>query len=147
MSKLVFDNLSALQKHINEAIADALGNEVAEEIKQTESEVIDRVVYHFAPSLYVRRTNGGLGDTSNMSAEVTGGFLVVKNLTPPNPDYRHTKLNSPYIASAVEFGERYDFWRDSYPRPFTAETAKALQTNKNHIKALRRGLRRKGINA
>ena len=148
MAKLTFDNLSALSKYLNEAIADALDNEVAEEVKRTESEVIDRVVYQdYAPSMYVRRANGGLGDTSNMEHEITDGYLVVRNLTPPNQDYRHNRLNSPYIASAVEHGERYDFWSDSYPRPFTSETAKTLKVSKAHVQALRRGLKRKGINA
>ena len=145
-----FSDLKSLEAFLKKSVDNALNAEVAQAIKETQSDVIQDVVYNaYTPKLYQRRgaLGGGLGDTTNMYHEVYDGVLTVENRTPPNPDYSHTALQSKSIDTAVERGERYDYWGDAFPRPFTAKTVERLENSDILTKAISSGLNRQGITA
>ena len=128
-------------------INDALSAEVAEAVRVNEIESISDVVYDaYTPKVYIRRySDGGLIDERNMTARlVSDGKLAVTNDTQPNPNYRHTALGNRTVAQAVETGRGYQFYSPG-ARPFTAETVNALKRNREHVAALRAGLRRQNI--
>ncbi len=139
---------------IKNYITPALENEVSDAIKDTESDVIEREVYSvFKPIYYDRRgsTGGGLGSTDNMYAEsfVNGNTvsLSVENQTPPNDNYKHRKFSQYSVAESVETGKGYDYFPNGEmeSRPFTQKTIEELKRNKQHIKALKKSLERRGL--
>jgi hypothetical protein len=145
-----FKNMKDLQAHLQSKVNDALNNEVAETVKQVEQETVESAVYDaYTPSRYIRRGayGGGLGDKANMVHTVSNGKLIVENVTPQNPGYRHGSYGTDKIAGMVEGGHSYDYWADAFPRPFTAETIQRLNQTDEVKTALVQGLKRNGINA
>ena len=149
-------------KALSAKIDDAMTKEVFEEVQDEEAATIYEEVYKvYTPRMYRRRgAYGGLGDPYNieiLGGVAKGGRLVVVNMTEPNPGgclgggQVTTGKNLPEL---IEYGDGYksnyyDFpGKGKYmkPRPFTAKTIEHLQENKAHVKALRAGLRRQGIN-
>lgn len=126
---------------------------VEEAIIEQEQESIERVVYEtYEPKYYVRRGfHGGLIDKNNIFGKINDGWsnggyteLTVYNNTPPNPNYYHGSLTSQFIDKAVEYGQEYDFYNPG-ARSFTKDVIEQLEHNKNHEKALKRGLLRQNI--
>ena len=126
-----------------------LDEDVSLIIKLTEQNAIIKEVYEsYTPLLYDRREmNGGLADIQNIKHYVKDGSLVVKNVTPANPYKGTTNKNLPML---IEYGDGvhgnfYDYRRKGRdymkPRPFTATTISMLESNKDHITALKQGLR------
>jgi hypothetical protein len=141
-----FSNLKDVEKYLQKKVSNALVNEVAQSVKETEAKIINDTVYDvYEPRYYVRRfDNGGLSDTDNMKSElVEDGVLIVTNETPPNPNYPHRALRST-VAEVVEYGDGYTFYNPG-SRPFTRNTVNELERTGDHITALRDGLRRQGI--
>jgi len=140
--------LRELDKMIRNEISKVLVKEVAAEVKKVESENIEQTVYNvYEPTVYERRgeEDGGLGDIDNMVVELTDEMtLRVSNRTPPHPGYKHDALTKSYIDEAVEYGEKYDYYNPG-ERPFTQETVKDLKANKQHIDAMKEGLRKAGL--
>jgi len=156
-----FHSISELMAYVQEAIDDALTNEVFEIVKDTEVEVIDETVYSQPTSGTYRRrhSGGGLGDPSNIVIDggaASKGVLAVSNETPANPFLNGVdgaKSSTPsgsHIARLVEEGISnsggygYDYW-DGKARPFTANTVDKLQGSGEIKDALRSGLARQGI--
>ncbi|MEL3959403.1 hypothetical protein NST17_19820 [Caldifermentibacillus hisashii] len=160
-----FNNLNSLIKHLNErVIKNALGNEVAEKVRDIEQRKIDKTVYSgYRPStsdgepwVYKRRRdNGGLRDRKNMIADVQvtsdGVKLSVENVTTGSQDNFK-------IADLIEYGDNtngkeYAYKRnrdgtaDQYlrSRPFTKNTIEELKRTGEHIDALIDGLKKQGI--
>lgn len=160
-----FNNLNSLIKHLNErVIKNALGNEVAEKVRDIEQRKIDETVYSgYRPStsdgepwVYKRRRdNGGLRDRKNMIANVQvtsdGVKLSVENVTTGSQDNFK-------IADLIEYGDNtngkeYAYKRnrdgtaDQYlrSRPFTKNTIEELKRTGEHIDALIDGLKKQGI--
>jgi hypothetical protein len=144
---------AAIEAEITKKLASALQNECFEEIRDTEQSVIDEVVYDvYSPKIYDRRDiSGGLIADENIKLNIIDDLTIkVTNDTPANLDYNGTDKN---LAELVEFGNGYNNTYYDYPRnlpyveprPFTEETVERLKQNKNHIKALRKGLSRQGV--
>jgi len=143
-----FKSKGAIQKYLQKEINAALKNEVANEIKAVKQDAIQENVYDvYTPSHYIRRgKSGGLLDKSNMKAELLeDGVIVVKNETPPNPNYPHSDLSRPHIGWAVEQGRGY-FFHNPGARPFIQPTVDELKQNKQHVNALMDGLKKMGFN-
>lgn len=153
--------LTQLSDKLKPKIDDALNHEVADTVKSVEAATIDEVVYGvYAPKEYRRRDrNGGIGDTDNMQHTVKDGQLIVINTTPPNPagcpSGRFVTVNK-NLSELIEYGHdykghQYDFPRSGTaymePRPFTKETIERLYTQKDHVTALKAGLKRRGIDS
>ena len=143
-----FDNVQKLLNHIQAKIENALEIEVLEAIKETQTDMIQEYVYDaYTPKQYIRRgpDNGGYGDPNNIHGFVENGVLRVRNLTPPNPNYRTKIKPSAYVAPAIESGKMYT-WYSPGARPAIAKTVEELKMTKSHMKALKNGLIRQNIN-
>lgn len=152
-----FDSIKDLEKHINKKIASALKNEVAEKVKDVMQDKVETEVYNAYtshsdhPDKYVRRgEKGGLKSRSNMKESVTDTTLTVENTT-------KMKDTGYELAGLVEYGNdkgygEYDYYpaKNSEgdfrkPRPFIDETKKSIESTGEHINAMRKGLKRQGI--
>lgn len=153
-----FKSLDALMGSIKKKIDNALGNEVAEIVKETEQQsAIYEVYAAYEPKMYERRGgDDGLGDMENMVSTVSGGVLTVTNET--EFDNRCNSLHSGNnLDELIEYGHgagglRYTYG-DEYPydyikpRPFIQKTKETLALSGGAIikAALEIGLERQGI--
>ena len=145
--------LAQAMAQLRPAIDNALANEVANVVKQTQAEMAQLYVYGvYSPKMYPRR--GSFSDTGQMSVEVGGGRLTVKSTAKPSgwsiPAGRATTGKD--LVALVEGGNGaggyYDFWtKGAYmgPRPFIEVTGAQLEGSREHISALRSGLTRQGF--
>lgn len=159
MAATTFDEL---KKQIEARVKKALVEDVAEVVKENESDAIEELVYTIysdPPVEYDRRMrDGGLSDPKNMKVRALGNRIEVYNNTPLNPDYPNDKAYS--LDLLVEYGDRGPGGEYLYktvdptkkpegptyllPRPFTKVTVQTLRANKQHVNALRYGLMRSG---
>lgn len=166
--KQLNDVMKKVRPTIQKKIDAALYQDVYPAVAKKESKVIQEVVYEaYTPKEYARRFyeysgNDGLASLRNIEIRrgvSKNGTLVVVNTTAPNPDGRPQSAvtTDKLLPNLVEYGHggsvyggRYDFVRNpnaSYlkARPFTKETVEALKKDKDHIKAMKRGLRRQNL--
>lgn len=153
--------LSDLSKELKKIAANVMQNEVLTKVKELQQTWILKEVYlAYSPKQYERRGNyGGLIDERNIlgvfSAKDT--TLTVSNVTEYNNDYT-AEPTSEYLAPLIEFGHKaavakgyrgysFPYRQLAYyrPRPFIAKTREDLAENKHHIKAMKEGLNRLGI--
>jgi len=127
---------------------------VTDVVKEVEQQHIQTDVYDvYTPKYYKRRYyNDGLIANDNIVGSMDGNTLEIVNITKP---YNNSYNNE--LAPLVEYGLAYSgnakniFKSDmsgepwANPRPFTANTIKDLKTNKQHVKALKNGLKNYGI--
>jgi len=147
-----FKSIEEARAYIEKAVNEALRNEVLWVIQAEEANQIEDLVYGddaYYPRLYERRWD--MSDLSNIVGKVSGMTLIVENITPPSAYHSpilEEKSDPPTtdknLSEVVEYGEGYD-WFSPGPRPFTQATVDALYENKNHVKALVKKLRSKGI--
>ena len=147
------DVIFRLKKDIDKV----LEKEVLKAVQEVESERIDEIVYSvYEPKMYRRRgmKGGGLGSIRNMIGNVSDGMLTVTNITGPNRVYKTTMPANANLAELVEYGSGYKGYIYDYPvprqvygrRPFTRATTYRLYKEKQHIDALRSGLKNIGYN-
>ncbi len=130
-------NLSDLFAHIEKDVQDTLKNEVAEEVKETMSEAVQTSVYDvYDPLVYTRRfNNGGLMSTKNMKSRVDGNILTVTNETPLDNGRKDYSLTDIVVNG---------LGRQPFPRNFISQTEERLDLTKNHVWAMRQGLKNRG---
>lgn len=160
-------NLKRLEVRLLKQLETVLKNEVSRTIKNIQSDQVDKVVYDAyhseSDSEYAYRRRGsndfGLADTRNM----------IENVWPMHSGFRLNIQNHALsedgtfeIASLVEGGDgaqgrRYEYTQtksnkagsraEDYlkPRPFQQATVNELVSNKEHIRALKMGLRNAGL--
>lgn len=166
MAKKRANNMEELNRQINKMLVNTLNkdnNLVANEIKYTESEMVEQEVYakytpnNGEPWVYQRREDkGGLADVGNMehSAQESGGKVNMRvvNMTPPNEEFNENNLQAGEVAELVEGGDGhkglgYSYKKGEYlkPRGFQESTKQELSRNKNHKDALAMELRKKGL--
>ncbi len=167
--KKQFDNvIKKIKPAIQKKIDTSLYQDVYPAVAKKESRVIQDEVYEaYTPKEYIRRFDEFGGDdglASLRNIEIRrgvskNGILVVVNTTEPNPEGcpKSAVTTDKLLPNLVEYGNRrsaygkkYDFVKDpkaAYlkPRPFTKKTVEALEEDKDHIKAIKRGLRRQGL--
>lgn len=154
-----FKSYSKARTYIEKAVSEALANEVNSAVQKVEKDVIRKTVYQaYEPKVYQRRNS-----LYNLEGTVAGKTLEVKTLAEPNgagvaagydnPAYdgmlkASTNKN---LARTIEYGgysnnggDGYDFY-DVGPRPFVQTTVETLAAGKQHVAALKQGLRKKGI--
>jgi hypothetical protein len=145
------EQLKNLKTKLKSKIDDALRNEVAEIVTETMLSNIKTEVYDaYNPKRYERRyDDGGIVDEGNIVSKVKGNTLTVENITMSNKEYL-PKGEKPFkIAGVIEHGSgagygEYDYY-DPGARPFLEETRNDLIKNKQHIDAIKKGLKRQGI--
>lgn len=125
---------------------DAMDKEVATAIKEQISKSVEDVVYSAGePLVYQRRNliNGSLGDPSVMNHTIEGNTLVVTDDADYNSQYDLAGGKS--LAYSIEkgYGNRDEWWK--MPRPFMKNTISELIANKRHVIAMKKGLRRFGL--
>lgn len=151
-------SLGSLFGDIKKKIDNALGNEVAEIVKEMEQQsTIYEVYAMYTPVMYGRRGDaGGLGSMDNMVSQVSGGTLTVTNETPfsQNPESGNYGNN---LDELVEYGDgggghNYEYTRTGLslykaPRPFIQKTKETLAEGGGAIPktALEIGLERQGL--
>ena len=147
-------NLSQLRQLIQDHVKKIAVEEMAESVKQVESDEIEKEVYEqYSPTQYIRRKeNEGLIDKNNMqvySNETDKGINIeITNDTKGNENYKNHEVG--FIDEIIEKGEGYT-WENSeianmqpYPRPFTEKTIENLQQNKQYIDVLKKEMQKLG---
>jgi hypothetical protein len=143
-----------------------LVNEVTAVTKKVEQKNIQATVYDaYDPIVYERRMHqGGLIDERNMEVKVIGSDTIeIKNTTPPNPKKFEPKGHSDVtegtplsgdLDKLVEGGHSSGGLQYEYvvpgaaylnPRPFTKNTINDLKENKQHVEAMKIGLKKQGL--
>lgn len=147
-------SLKALEKHLKAVIQDVLQDEVLEQVRETEQQAVNEVVYGAGdPIVYERRyTDLGLSDKGNMIPIMSddGLTLEVYNMTAFKKDGSSNEGMG--LDKLVEYGDggggfHYD-WGEGWwskARPFTQETVNRLNDSKEHLDQLWAGLHRRGI--
>jgi hypothetical protein len=149
---LTFSKWSDLEKQLKAKVSETLQKEVFEEIRDVEIENINDIVYSvYEPNVYKRRgSSGGIGDRENIQKNMVDDLTMeVTNDTPAN--LKHKGTDKP-LDILIERGHgnpyRYDYPSDGEymkPRKFTEATINDLKQNKQHIKALKEGLKKRGL--
>jgi hypothetical protein len=154
-----FDNLNDLLKHIEKNVKESLEDDVAKEVKRVMKDHIETDVYDvYEPTSYKR--TGKLKEDIDHSLIEDGYTLSVRNTREENQYGKHKN-----IAEIIETGigyEKYKVsqgkimkvsikpsrksgWKDWKPRPFTENTRLDLIRNKQHEDAMRKGLKKRGM--
>lgn len=149
--------ISDLQKEIKSRIKDSLENEVFTRVQDVERKMIRKNVYKvYKPRKYSRRKdNGGLTDRNNIvkSMNREGNRLKVSNVT-----RRSKNMTQKYLTPLIIYGHKkseqlgiggyeYIVSGASYlqERDFIKATRKELESDKQHVKGLKAGMRRNGF--
>lgn len=149
------NSLQQLREQLISRAREVAQKDMTEKIKDVEIAVIEKTVYDtYWPTMYIRRySNNGMIDRKNINAQFTdninGISMYVTNDTRGNTWWPNS--TSGYIEHIVEDGVGYT-WTESkiykqqpYPRPFTKDTINDLKQNKQHVQALKNGLKKNGI--
>lgn len=141
--------MKELQNALQDKIDYALLTGVSDTVSEVMTDHIIRDVYDvYNPLLYLRRYNqGGLLDKNNINSSIEEDTLIVENNTKGNP-YLLSASKGKEIVEIIETGNGYDFENWEYygiPRPFIQNTRDDLKANKYHVKALKQGLKKQGL--
>ncbi len=140
-----FKLISELNKYLQTKINEAMQDEVAIAGKLEEQEHVQTDIYNSgSPIFYKRRGfspgSEGLGDINEMeSTLIADGTIEIVNKAEPKA-YWDTP-NS--LATNIEMGYGDEWY--SVSRPFQQRTVESLGQNKNHVKALKTGLLKRGL--
>lgn len=152
-------NMKDLEKYLQAKINKSLQTEVFEEVRDVEQKNIDQTVYDsYTPKVYERREilDGLIADKNIEGALVRDGVLKVKNVASPSPSLIGDNPQTPF-PTWVEYGkspmvhgiDKDNFYIDKserFPaRPFTRNTIDDLERNKQHVKAMKNGLKKQGL--
>lgn len=150
-----FTDIKALLADVQKSINKSLKNEVMDAVKEVELKHIERdVLSVYTPSIYERRSHGGIDDDKNIVGTVNNGRLTVENVTPFNEDYgtRNRGNTLAYMINEggnsehdYEFGFRTIEAPYSYPRQFIDNTIEELDKTEIIEDALAKGMRKDGI--
>lgn len=135
---------------IRDDIADIVCNELVEETKNIMLETTNDTVYEsYYPAMYERRYEaGGLLSEENISVEkkLSGNSMEIElenKTTGRTPTGKGTyRNNGVEIANMIESGEY--IWGDVGPRPFLADTRRAIKKQDLVKKVVRKNLKAKG---
>jgi len=139
---------STLKAELLVVTNDIMNNEVATAIKEQISKSVEDVVYAAGePMIYQRRNliNGSLGDPLVMNHTIEGNTLIVTDDADYNSQY--DIAGNKTLAYNIEkgYGDRDEWWK--MPRPFIKNTMSELIANKRHVIAMKKGLRRYGLDS
>lgn len=143
-----YTNLDNLISDIKSDIEKSLKNEVFEEVRAIELEHVQKdVLDAYSPKDYVRRQKMGIDDPQNIVGVVSGGELVVDNVTPFNSDY-FTANKGIGLAELINYGNGrfyYDYpGAFERPRPFIDRARIEVAKSDRVKKALEKGMNKKG---
>lgn len=160
---MAFTNLDDLEAYIKEQIASSLSSDVAEKVKEIESDMVQKDVFNaYSTFEYTRRSVGGLEDISNMitSEPIIVGNQIIITIENQTKGYSDPSF---YIAPLVDYGDAALFsnqgqgeytwkfnragteYRFLQPRPFIEDTIAELLSTGIHIDVLQKSLESKGF--
>lgn len=150
-----FTSIDALLADVQKSINKALENEVMDTVREVELKHIQEdVIDVYTPSIYDRRTKGGIQDKENIVGVVKNNKLTVDNITPFNDGYL-TKNHGTGLAYMIneggnsehdyEYGFRAMEAPYSKPRPFIDNTIEELDKTEVLEDALAKGMKKDGI--
>lgn len=147
----VHKGFKLLEKEIRKLINETLDDDVATTVKDVNSQEVEKTVYSAGdPIIYQRRDarfgTGSLGDPNEMNHTVRNGVLKVTNDAEPYYSDSENGLNNNWsLAENIEwgYGDRENWYNQ--PRPFTENTKEELLSSKKHIEAMKRGLKKRGV--
>ena len=148
--------LSELINNLQKVVDSVLEKEVTDSVRKQMLKAIDVEVYKsYSPTSYERRgVNGGLKDPDNIIGVLDGhGKISIYNATLPNKSAIYgtpTYQNDTDLSRWIEYGLvpnpfNYNVYSWMLPRPFMKTTIEMLAQNKNHVKALKQGLKKRKI--
>lgn len=142
-----FNNLKELERFLQKQINNALQNEVKNEVEETMRDHIQKDVYEaYTPystdgkTPHYERTYELL--RSIESNLIDNGVLSVENT-------RHEGNRN--IVSVIEYGQGYQWGyvrnldEEIGARPFVSNTRRELEQTNKHVEALKKGLKRQGV--
>jgi hypothetical protein len=141
-----FKNLDDLFKHIQGDIDKVLANKVATTVKEHISDEVVNTVYSAGtPLFYDRRGEGNyvgtgsLRDPEEMEVDVNNGVLTVED----NADFKDPsgRMYGTSLAETIEYGTSKTAWWNE-ERPFISNAETKLFQDKDHVKAMKDGLKR-----
>ena len=150
-------SLKELEKELQKRIDYVLLTDVTDVVTEIMIEHINNDVYAvYEPRTYRRRmNNGGLSSPDNINSSIEGDTLIVENNTMANPYIFIDGIDIPVMSinagkeltPIIEMGEPYEFdWGlNNIPRPFIHNTIAEIKANNYHVRALKEGLRKQGI--
>lgn len=132
------NNLKELEKELKKRINNALDNEVASVAKENMVEAIQTTVYDaYEPIYYERRLeNGGLLDINNIDVQPVEDGIILRNFAPLDNARGDWDLDDIIV---------HGYGKQPFPRDFYASTVDNLKYNKEHLKAMKQGLERQGL--
>lgn len=141
-----FNNLSQLQKYIEQQSSKVLKTEVANTVTQEMSDTIKEVEYpKYEPTQYVRQMDdGGLSDVRNMQVEVIDDNTIQITNERMDGDRDVAKIFAEGIGYEWTKSKIYNM--QPFPRDFYADTVERLKQNQKHVAAFKNGMKRLGFN-
>ena len=134
---MTFNNLNDLFKKIENDIQETMRNEVAENAKDEMIDAIRTSVYHgYAPIEYIRRYgNGGIGARENIKVDEIDNGIMLKDIAPLDNGRTDYALDD-IVVNGLGFMP--------FPRDFYSKIVEELSENKEHMQALKDGLKKRG---
>ena len=137
----IFQSTAELFSYLSKNIKDTLEDDVFEAVRDVEQKHIDSDVYDVYDPLYYERrdTAGGLiADQNIIKTMLNDSTLMVENTTRSDKgDFN--------LPQWIEEGLIKGFGSYAEPRPFTQNTAEDLQSNRQHVGAMKNGLNKRKI--
>ena len=155
-----FKNMNSLNSFLLTAVSEVLEKDAARAVKKVERRNIEQTVYDATkPRVYKRRGHDwGLADERNMKSEILqDGVLRITNVTKPNKKYKDSLPVTADLPELIEYGDGHNNMNYTWSRsdgtdhefkdarPFTKNTAEELKSQKQHITALKHGLKNRKI--
>lgn len=143
-------SISQLVAALNKKAQEALESDVAPIVKRVLKDSIQAEVYDsYSPKRYHRRkADGGLMDENNIHSDVRNCTLTVKNHAPLAPGYPNSDFTKT-LDEIIVTGSGYDYlgYGGAYeqPRDFYSIAKRQLSSSKEHVKAFRNGLKKRGV--
>lgn len=149
--KKIYDDFESLLGDLQCHLID-VADEVADEMKNIEVEVINETVYNaYNSSIDRRMEKGGLSDKSNMEEDIDlikdGVSIGVINTTKGNDEYSYADgYTSGFIADIIEEGHGYGYGLDEYigAREFQETTQNYIDHTNRIDNVVEKSLNKKG---
>lgn len=128
----IADEIYGLLLALEEAIPDVLEHEVADAVKEAISDQTYPNVYNaYDPKFWSRRgKSGGIADTRNMVAIVSGNELIVRSEVPLQNLFGKSGKGNGNLANIVETGAGYNM---PFPRPYHEDAENAIRDKVERI--------------
>ena len=146
MANFSSGSLKAIVQHIQESVNKTLEVDVAPVVKKHISDsVVENVYSKGTPVEYSRRGeyesgyegSGSLRDPEEMESDVVNGVLEVSDEASPKKmeGWEYGSLSE---AISYGYGDESNWWNEA--RSFIPEASQKLESDKAHVKALKKGL-------